>query len=358
MKRTFIIVAAAATTFAACVPMSEVESLEAQYNQQTKQYEIAQQELAELREENLSLTRMNQALSSDMNDVALQKDAAVRQVDSLTLRIEQMRQHYDTTMENYVQEVAGKSRDLTRTQNMLTARNKELADRERDLQTNQTQLQQQQEIFLLQRSEFQAKEAEFKAKEATFKAKEAELLSRQQELEQAEASTRAKLEAKERELETVRTSVTNALVGFTDKGLKVETKDGKVYVSMDNKLLFPSASWTVSKEGIAAIKQLAQVLEKDPSLKIMVEGHTDNDAYRGSTAVKDNWDLSVMRATAIVKLLLQHGRGIDPSRIEACGHGEFAPKVPNDSPEHKAMNRRTEIILTPNIEGLLQTIGQ
>ena len=79
--------------------------------------------------------------------------------------------------------------------------------------------------------------------------------------------------------------------------------------------------------------------------------------YRGSTAVKDNWDLSVMRATAIVKLLLQHGPAIDPARIEACGHGEFAPKVPHDSPEHKAMNRRTEIILTPNIEGLLETLG-
>lgn len=341
-----------------CVSLSEHENLQAKYDQTAKQYRLTLQERDELRENNANLTKTNNALTSDYNELSAAKQRCDGMVDSLTRRIEQMHQHYDTTMENYVQEVAGKSRDLTRAQNMLTARNKELADRERDLQTNQTQLQQQQEIFLLQRSEFQAKEAEFKAKEATFKAKEAELLSRQQELEQAEASTRAKLEAKERELETVRTSVTNALVGFTDKGLKVETKDGKVYVSMDNKLLFPSASWTVSKEGIAAIKQLAQVLEKDPSLKIMVEGHTDNDAYRGSTAVKDNWDLSVMRATAIVKLLLQHGTGIDPSRIEACGHGEFAPKVPNDSPEHKAMNRRTEIILTPNIEGLLQTIGQ
>lgn len=336
---------------AACVPMSEMETLETQYKQQNKQYTISQQELAEMREENLSLSRMNQAMSGDLNDVTQQKDAALRQVDSLTRRIEQMRQHYDTTMENYVQEVAGKSRDLTRAQNLLTARNKELAERERELMTNQTQLQQQQEIFQLQRSEFTAKEAEFKTKESA-------LLKRQQELQQQEAATRAQLEAKERELEAVRSSVTKALVGFADKGLNVETKDGKVYVSMDNKLLFPSASWTVSKEGINAIKQLAQVLEKDQSLKIMVEGHTDNDAYRGSTAVKDNWDLSVMRATAIVKLLLQHGPGIDPARIEACGHGEFAPKVPNDSPEHKAMNRRTEIILTPNIEGLLETIGQ
>jgi len=90
----------------------------------------------------------------------------------------------------------------------------------------------------------------------------------------------------------------------------------------------------------------------------MVEGHTDNAAYKGSTAVKDNWDLSVMRATSIVKLLLQHGPAIDPARIEACGHGEFAPKVPNDTPANKALNRRTEIILTPKMSEILNLLGE
>jgi len=358
MRRVFLIGSIAALALSACVPLSEMETLEAEYEQQGKQYTLAKQELAELREENASLTRMNQSLSSDMNDVSMRKDIAEKRVDSLSRSIEQLRHHYDTTMENYMQQVAGTNRDLTRAQNLLTARNKELAARERELQAQQLQLQEQQEVLQLQRSEFTAKENEFKDKESEFKTKEIELLKRQKELQQAEAATRAELEAKEQELEAIRSSVTKALVGFADKGLNVETKDGKVYVSMDNKLLFPSASWTVSKDGIDAIKQLARVLEQDQSLKIMVEGHTDNDAYRGSTAVKDNWDLSVMRATAIVKLLLKHGPGIDPSRIEACGHGEFAPKVPNDSPEHKAMNRRTEIILTPNIEGLLEQIGQ
>ena len=346
MKRIILVCcgAAAIMTMASCVSLSEMEALQAKYDQTSKQYNLTQQELLEMREENASLTRQNQALSSDMSDVSLQKENAERQVDSLSRRIEQMRHHYDTTMENYMQEVAGKNRDLTRAQNLLTARTKELADRERELQARQTELQEQQEGFRLQRSEFQAREAQ--------------LIAKQRQLEQEEAATRAQLEAKERELESVRASVTKALTGFADKGLNVETKDGKVYVSMENKLLFPSASWTVSKDGIAAIKQLAAVLEADSTLKIMVEGHTDNDAYRGSTAVKDNWDLSVMRATAIVKLLLQHGPGINPARIEACGHGEFAPKVANDSPEHKAMNRRTEIILTPNIEGLLEQIGK
>ncbi len=345
MKKTFLVVCGVAAMMAtSCVSLSEMEALQAKYDQTSRQYTLAQQELLEIKEENASLTRQNQALASDMSDVALRRDNAERTVDSLSRRMEQMRHHYDTTMENYMQEVAGKNRDLTRAQNLLTARTKELADRERELQARQIELQEQQEGFQLQRSEFQAREAQ--------------LVAKQRQLEQEEAATRAQLEAKERELEAVRTSVTKALTGFADKGLNVDVKDGKVYVSMENKLLFPSASWTVSKDGVAAIKELAKVLEADSTLNIMVEGHTDNDAYRGSTAVKDNWDLSVMRATAIVKLLLQHGTSINPSRIEACGHGEFAPKVANDTPEHKAMNRRTEIILTPNIGGLLEQIGE
>ena len=344
MKKTLLIGTMAALAMTSCVSLSEHEDLQNKYDQTSRQYSLTQQELIELREENASLARQNQSLNNDYTDLALAKNAADARVDSLNRRIEQMTQHYDTTMENYIQEVAGKSRDLTRAQNLLTARTKELADKERELQARQQELQEQQESFNLQRSEFSNKEKE--------------LLAKQRQLEQEEASTRAQLEAKERELEAVRNSVTKALTGFADKGLKIETKDGKVYVSMENKLLFPSASWTVSKEGINAIKELAKVLEKDSTLNIMVEGHTDNDAYRGSTAVKDNWDLSVMRATAIVKLLIQNGPGINPARIEACGHGEFAPKVPNTSAENKAINRRTEIILTPNLDKLLQEVGK
>ena len=335
-KKKLILAAAAAVAFSSCVSLSEMEALEARYEQTSRQYNLTQQELVELKEENAALSRQNQALNSDMSDLALGKVRSDAKIDSLTRRIEQMRHHYDTTMENYMQEVAGKSRDLTRAQNLLTARTKELNDKERELQQQQTLLQEQQETFNLQRSE---------------------LIAKQQQLEKEEAAAKAKLEAKQRELEAVRNSVTRALVGFADKGLAVETRDGKVYISMENKLMFPSASWTVSKEGANAIKQLAKVLEQDTTLNIMVEGHTDNDAYRGSTAVKDNWDLSVMRATAIVKLLLQNGPGINPARIEACGHGEFAPKVANDSPANKAINRRTEIIITPNLDQLLKEMG-
>ncbi len=239
-----------------------------------------------------------------------------------------MKMGFDTVVENYNQRITGQSQDLTRANNLLAARTKELAE----------------------------KEAAFNAKEEAFKAKENELRVKQADLEKQEADARKALAAKEQELENLRSSLNNALVGFADKGLNVETRDGKVYVSMESKLLFPSASWTVSKEGVDALKTLAKVLEQSTDLNIMVEGHTDNAAYKGSTAVKDNWDLSVMRATAIVKLLLQYGPGIDPARIEACGHGEFAPKVANDTPANKALNRRTEIILTPKMSDILKMI--
>ena len=357
-KYTLIIGTLAAAALTSCVSLSEHDTLQNKYDQVSRQYSLTQQELLELKEENASLARQNQSMNNEFTDLALAKAAAESRADSLVRRIEQMTQHYDTTMENYVQEVAGKSRDLTRAQNLLTARTKELGDKERELQARQQELQEQQEQITLQQAQMAQQQNEFKTRQTEMLTKQAELLATQKQLEEQEARTKAQLEAKERELEAVRNSVTKALTGFTDKGLKVETKDGKVYVSMENKLLFPSASWTVSKEGVNAIKELAKVLERDSSLNIMVEGHTDNDASRGSTAVKDNWDLSVMRATAIVKLLLQHGKGINPARIEACGHGEFAPKVPNTSAENKAINRRTEIILTPNLDKLLQEMGQ
>ncbi|MGX8713065.1 MAG: OmpA family protein [bacterium] len=336
MKKAFLLGSIAALALSSCVTLSEHENLKLKYDQNIKQQALTQQELEELKEENASLVRQNNALTSNYTELTTAKTRSDRAVDSLSRSLEKLRHDYDTTMENYLQQVAGKNRDLAHTQNLLSSRTRELNDKEELLRQKEIQFQQQQEIFLLQRSEMVAK---------------------QKELEEQEASTRAQLEAKEREVESVRNAVTNALVGFTDKGLRVETKEGKVYVSMENKLMFPSASWTVSKEGVNAIKELAKVLEQDASLNIMVEGHTDNDAYRGSTAVKDNWDLSVMRATAIVKLILQYGPGINPSRIEACGHGEFAPRASNETAEGKAANRRTEIILTPDLDKLLQQIG-
>ena len=149
--------------------------------------------------------------------------------------------------------------------------------------------------------------------------------------------------------------MSNALKGFEGSGLKVHEKDGKVYVSMDDKLLFASGSWTINEQGLKAIKQLAQVLENETDISVNIEGHTDNVPYRGSGQVKDNWDLSVMRATSVVKALLQSGN-IAPTRLSASGRSEYLPLDENNTPEARAKNRRTEIILTPNLDQLFQLI--
>lgn len=325
MKRlvSLSLCAIALSLLVSCVSTSKYEALDAKYLQTTKSLGLLRSELDDIKGENAELLRQNQSLTSALTDLRASKLSQDSVLQLAQRRIESMQQQYDTTMENYMQQLSGKNRDLARSQNLLMARTKELEE-----------------------------------KEAAYQRKELELQQRQYELEQAEAEAKKALEAKERELESVRGAVTRALVGFADKGLKVETRDGKVYVSMDSKLMFPSASWTVSDEGSKALKGIAKVLEENADLHIMVEGHTDNDPYKGSTAVRDNWDLSVMRATSIVKLLLQYGPNIDPVRIEACGHGEYAPKMPNTNAANKAANRRTEIILTPDLDALLNAVKQ
>lgn len=154
----------------------------------------------------------------------------------------------------------------------------------------------------------------------------------------------------------MRKAVADALLGFEGKGLTVYTKNGKVYVSMDEKLLFASGKWDASPDGVAALKNLAGVLEDNPDISVMIEGHTDNVPYNGTGQVKDNWDLSVMRATAIVKILTANSN-IEPKRLIASGRSEYLPVEPNTSAASKAKNRRTEIILTPKLDELLQIIG-
>lgn len=163
------------------------------------------------------------------------------------------------------------------------------------------------------------------------------------------------LDKKDQQLDALKEKVTEALVGFRDKGLSIHTKNGKVYVSMDEKLLFPSGSWTVNPQGREALYEIANVMAKDADIHVMVEGHTDDVPLKGKGDIKDNWDLSVKRATSIVKIILEN-KGINPANIMAAGRGEYVPLVSNDTPENRAKNRRTEIILTPNLDELFKIL--
>ena len=150
-------------------------------------------------------------------------------------------------------------------------------------------------------------------------------------------------------------SVKNALLGFNPDELSIEMKNGKVYVSMSDKLLFKSGDATVEAKGKEALKKLADVLNKNPDVSIAIEGHTDNVPIK--TAVyKDNWDLSAARATNVVRLLTQE-YSMDPHRLTAAGKGEFFPVADNTSVEGKAKNRRTEIVLSPKLDELMKLIS-
>lgn len=148
--------------------------------------------------------------------------------------------------------------------------------------------------------------------------------------------------------------IRNALLGFQSDELSVEIRNGKVYVSMSDKLLFKSGSASVETKGKEAIKVLAEVLQKNLDIDILVEGHTDNIPIR--TAVyRDNWDLSVARATSIVRILTEDFK-IDPVRLTASGKGEFMPRATNATPEGRASNRRTEIILSPKLDEIMKLL--
>ncbi|MTI29527.1 OmpA/MotB family protein [Xanthovirga aplysinae] len=161
---------------------------------------------------------------------------------------------------------------------------------------------------------------------------------------------------KEAAVNSLKQKVSQALLSFKESDLKVHIKNGKVYVSLNEQLLFKSGSIIVDPAGIKALKQLAAVLKEQAEINVLVEGHTDNVGIsRTSKYMQDNWDLSVMRATSIVRILTN--AGVDPIHITAAGRGEFSPLTSNESTEGKQQNRRTEIILTPNLDELFEIMA-
>jgi chemotaxis protein MotB len=166
------------------------------------------------------------------------------------------------------------------------------------------------------------------------------------------------LDAQKKIVQDLKGKVSEALLGYENNGLTVSNRNGKVYVSLEEKLLFKTASWDIDANGKNALKKLAGVLEKNPDIQVTIEGHTDNVPYNpGTGQLKDNWDLSVKRATTVVRVLLE-GSKIKPERLVASGRSEYIPVEASDTPESRQKNRRTEIILTPDLSELYNLINK
>ena len=165
--------------------------------------------------------------------------------------------------------------------------------------------------------------------------------------------------AKDAAMKKLKDTLSKALNAFEGKGLTVYQKNGKVYVSMENKLLFQTGSWAVGSEGRSAVVEVGKVLAQNPDITVLIEGHTDNDKILGNIGggIENNWDLSTKRATAIVNILCENS-GIRKQNLTAAGRGEFAPILSNDTSEGKAKNRRIEVILTPKLDEISKMLNE
>ncbi len=202
--------------------------------------------------------------------------------------------------------------------------------------------------------------AQLEAKEQALATENARLENLKKELEnrsQRVAELERVIASKDAAMTKLKDAISKALTNFEGKGLTVEQRNGKVYVSMENKLLFKSGSWAVGTEGKKAVQQLGSVLGDNPEIAVLIEGHTDNVPYKGNDQLSGNWDLSTKRATAIVKILKEN-EAINPENLTAAGRGEFAPIASNDTAAGKAKNRRIEVILTPKLDEISKLLNE
>lgn len=293
-----------------CVPKKDLVNLQNRYDNLQSQNDLL---MKKLRDAKNSKTSLSSTLDDTQNElIALKEDyqLLVSDYESQTEKLNTLKESYQALEKNsskLLSENIDRNRELLK---QLEAKEKALAEERKRLESLENDLE-----------------------ERSFRINELESL----------------IASKEAKLTALKDNLMDALVDFEGRGLRVEQRDGKVYVSMENKLLFASGSWRVGNEGKKAIKELAAVLAQNPDISVLIEGHTDNVPYGGNGPLKDNWDLSTKRATEVLKLLLNNNK-IDPTNLTAAGKGEYVPVAQNSTAAGKAKNRRIEVVLEPQLD--------
>jgi Flagellar motor protein len=290
--------------------------------------------------DNIGLEMQNKEIKAKL--ATLEKEASTVQQDIATAQNER-----DKAVDDY-NKISTKYTELQNAQEDLIKGNvKETQKLLTELQTAQENLQKKEDLLRQLEQNLDTKKASLD--ELTF-----ELDKRNARLAELEKI----LDAQKKIVQDLKSKVSEALLGFENNGLTVTMKNGKVYVSLDEKLLFKSASWDIDANGKNALKKLAGVLEKNQDIQVMIEGHTDNVPYNpGNSQLKDNWDLSVKRATTVIRVLLE-GSTIDAKRLTASGRSQYLPVDERNTDDARQKNRRTEIILTPDLTELYNLINK
>lgn len=314
-KNLFVISLCIGLLFSSCVSSKVHKELQSDYdNLQAKNRKLNE----EFRESRTKAEAELSDLRGQYNQMVAERDQLQKDLAATSAKYENLIKSYDALEANSSSVLAENSK---RNRELLA----QLEEKERALITEQARLEKLQK----------------------------DLASRANRINELETL----IAAKDAKMNSLKIAVSNALTNFEGKGLTVEQRNGKVYVSMENKLLFGSGSWAVNSEGRKAVEQLGTVLSKNTDIAVLIEGHTDNVPYGGTGQLTDNWDLSTKRATSIVQILREN-RGIDPQNLTAAGRGEFAPIAPNTSAEGKAKNRRIEVILTPKLDEISQMLTE
>lgn len=323
----FVFVASFTTS---CVSSKKYNQLLAQKNKSESNYRKYKKKFEE-RDTNFKTTStaLDEAekaltqLKKDKSDLDAQLQTAQNEVTDLTAKVESLLKNQEVL-------ASSSSSEKQRLNEALSAKEREIYEQEKALKLAK---------------------AELKEKEK----RNVELTANLKEREKKVNELQAILNAQEARTLELKNKLTSALLGFSAADLSVELKNGKVYVSLSQNLLFASGSSNIDKKGKSALKKLAEVLNSNPDIDINVEGHTDNIPFRGRGNLKDNWDLSVTRSTSIVRVLVANR--VDPTRITASGRGEFFPISDNATKEGRAINRRSDIILSPKLDELFNIIN-
>ena len=334
MKRIkhFLFVLVIGSVFFSCVPARQYQSVEARANENQKKYE-------ELKNTNRLLTESNAELEGKLG--------------VLEGKYKREKAEFDENAERLLKSKERLKRCEQNQEDLLRQLAKQQKGSARESKTLLDQIYKAQDDLNLREDEVMKLEQDLKSRAEKLDELQDEIGRRDKHLLELERA----LAQKDKAVIALKNKVMDALTGFDNKGLSISNRNGKVYVSMDEKLLFNSGSYTVDVLGAQALKQLYQVLSANKDINIVIEGHTDNVPYKGSGDLIDNWDLSVKRATSIVRILSLN-KGINPQRMTVAGRSKYLPIATNATVEGRSKNRRTEIILTPKLDELFQILGQ
>lgn len=302
-------------------------------------------------EENSRLKTENQDVSSKNNELIVKLSESVKASESLSKDTSDI----GAALRKYTR-LHG---DLNNTYEKLIEQNEKLSSGNAE-ETRKiiAKLNSTQEDLIKKEDELKKLARDLTGKEKSQKETNEKLLELQKDLQQREVRLKeltTMLNRKDSIVNVLKNTVTAALVGFKDMGLTIQQKNGKVYVSLEERLLFKSGSITVDSKGEEAIRQIAKVLEKNPDVSVLIEGHTDNVAFASGGTIKDNWDLSVMRATSVVRIVTSSAK-VDPKRLTAAGRSEYVPLDAANTSEARKKNRRIEIILSPKLDEILKVL--